>query len=44
MFFEKFPFPVTDKLVCDGVTFEGFAPVIQGEISGSYQDENCTSM
>ena len=38
MFCEKCVFPVIDKLVCDGGTFEGFAPDIQGDNFGSHQD------
>ena len=39
MFFEKCLLPVIDKLVCDGDTFEGFDPVIQGDNSVTHQYE-----
>ena len=38
IFFEKFLFLVTNKLVCGDGTFEGFDPVIQGDHSGPHQD------
>ena len=40
IFFENWLFPVIEKLVCDGGTFEGFAPFIQGENAVPHQDAN----
>ena len=38
MLFEECLFLVTEKLVCDGGTFEGFDTVIQGDNAGPHQD------
>ena len=44
MFFEKCLSLFIDKLVCDGGTFEGFDPVIQGDHAVPNNDRRIKNM